>query len=807
MTEGSSRHAPGGELAAGRGGRSAHALEVLELDRVLERVAARASSELGRARVRALAPSGDADAVRRELAAVGATLRFLDEKPAWGMPAVPDVTEALARLGVEGAVLEPVPLHRLGVLLASSRAVASELAAREGYDELRPVADLLVQHRDLEEDLERCVDADGQVLDKASPELARLRSRMRGAHARIVRALESFIGSLPERIVVPDASVTVRDGRYVVPIRREGKGEVGGIVHDESQTGATLFIEPPAAIELMNELRELEREEAREVHRVLRRLTGGLAPLRDALAGALEALVRLDSLVARARTAAAWRATPPEVVEVGGAELRVLEGRHPLLAEAEMPVIPFDLEMEPGERAVVVSGPNTGGKSVFLKAVGLISALAQSGVVPPVGAGTRLPVFGSFYADIGDEQSIAHSLSTFSAHLANLREVVEGARADSLVLIDEMGTGTDPAEGAALARAILETLVAAGALTLVSSHLGELKRLDAEGSGIVNASLQFDSERMEPTYRLLKGRPGRSYGLAIARRLGFPARVLDAADGYRDQGEAQVEDLLGRLERREREVEALLASLDRERAETTRLRRDVEEREASLRQAEQTAERRAREDARRVLLEARAEVEEAIREVREAGEREADLEEAATAARRRVEAAARRERRRAPGSPGRSGGAPDLAVGDPVRVVATGARGRVRELRAGRALVETGGLKLELPVEDLERASEPEEPRAPARSSGGWIASGGGRARVEVDLRGMRVDEMEHELARAMDQAVLDDLPELRIIHGKGTGALKQRVGELLSTDGRVREFRPGEPGEGGAGVTVATFR
>ena len=291
-----------------------------------------------------------------------------------------------------------------------------------------------------------------------------------------------------------------------------------------------------------------------------------------------------------------------------------------------------------------MSGPNTGGKSVFLKATGLIAALTQSGVVPPVGSGTVLPVYGSFFADIGDEQSIARNLSTFSAHLANLSDLVAEADARSLVLIDEMGTGTDPAEGAALSRAVLEELVARGATTIVSSHLGELKRLDTEGSGIVNASLQFDAEQMQPTYRLVKGRPGRSYGLAIARRLGFPGEVLDRAETYREAGAAQMEDLLERLERQEREAELRSHELDMARARTERLRSDVENREHSVEEAERTAEDRARDDARKLLMEARREVEDAISRLREAVDAGQSLDEAAKEARRAVEVAAGRHK-------------------------------------------------------------------------------------------------------------------------------------------------------------------
>ncbi len=787
---------------------SRHALEVLEFARVLDRVAQRASCALGADRIRSLAPSSDAEAVRGELARVGAAMRFVEEKPSWGLPTIPDARDALAELAAEGSVLAPVALHGLGLLLAASRLVAAELEGREGrYEELRTLQDLLVEDRDAEEALDRSVDAEGTVLDTASRELRKIRDRLKGARARIARQLEAYMRSLPERFLVADASVSIREGRYVIPIRREGKGEVGGIVHDESHTGATVFVEPPIAVELTNQLRDLEREEGREIRRILGALTDRLRPLREALLGASDALVDFDALHARARTALAWRASIPEVLDPGAASYAVVRGRHPLLAqEGETPVVPFDLDLQEGERALVVSGPNTGGKSVFLKAVGLVSALAQSGVVPPVDQGTRLPAFETFFADIGDEQSIALSLSTFSAHLANLSEIVRRADRRSMVLIDEMGTGTDPAEGAALSRAVLEHLVERGAFVVVTSHLGELKRLDAEGSGIVNASLQFDSDRMEPTYQLVKGLPGRSYGLAIARRLGFPAGVLDRAESYRDHGEVRMEELLGRLERREREAEELTRSLEVERAEVARLTEEAKRRERAVHEAERTAEERSREQARKVLLEARAEVEEAIREVRDASDAQRDLEEVSHEARRRVEDAVRRHRRHAP-RPGKGRGVADVSAGDRVRVRATGAKGNVLEVRSDRALVEVGALRLEVPLLDLEPVTGGASPSPEQRGAGGWSGPDAGPVRLEVDLRGLRVDEVEIELGRALDQAIFEDLAELRIIHGKGTGALRQRVGELLQQDSRVRSQRPGGPTEGGAGVTVAAFR
>lgn len=790
----------GGEQAL-----SDHALSVLEFHRALEGVAGRATSPEGRAAVLALRPGYEPEAVRAELTRVSEMGVLLDRLAPWSAPAISECTPVLDRLSVEGAVLEATEVHTLGVLLGSGGEVRDAIAAKgEGLSALAPLKGRLYANEALVARIHRSVDAKGEVLDTASGDLRTIRQGIRRGHLKIVKRLEAFIADLPERHVVSDASVSIRDGRYVIPVRREGKGEVGGIIHDESATGATIFVEPPVAMALTNELKELERREAREVLRVLREITRDLHHLREELTDSHAALVDFDSLYARARTAADWRGEPPEVSEAGTA-FSVVDGRHPLLVASGDDVVPFDLELEAHESAVVVSGPNTGGKSVFLKAVGLISALTQSGVVPPVGKGTRLPAFSGFFADIGDEQSIAHSLSTFSAHLTNLKEIVERADSGSLVLIDEMGTGTDPTEGAALARAILEELVSRGATTLVTSHLGALKQLDREGSGIVNASLQFDPDRMEPTYQLVKGRPGRSYGLAIARRLGFRSSVLDRAEEHLPVDEANVEDLLERLERQDREARELVDSLTREREEAARLRTELAEREAELRREERSAERRARDDARRILLEARADVEDAIAAVRQTTDA-AHLEEASREARRRVEEAARRQKELQPEEPARAGPG-GLAPGDSVKVLGSGATGTVVELSKDRALVEVSGLRLHVAVSELEPTGSDAGGRdASPRVPSDWHAHDMEPC-TEVDLRGLRVDEVEIELGPALDRAIVSDLPELRIIHGKGTGAVRAKVTELLRQDGRVCDFRLGGQGEGGAGVTVARLK
>ncbi|MDQ3557455.1 MAG: endonuclease MutS2, partial [Gemmatimonadota bacterium] len=544
-----------------------HALHVLEFAAALDTVARLASSALGAGAVRALHPDADLGRIRAELADVQDLGVVLAREEGWSMPPIPDARAALRMLRLEGSVLDGLALRDLGVLLLSSRTARRRLFPREGVGPARlaSLAEGLLQREAEEAEIGRVIDEHGEVRDEASPELYRVRRSLKTARVRTVERLTSFAAGLPPHLQVPDASVSVREGRYVVPVRREGRGEVGGVVHDESGSGATLFVEPPMAIELMNRLREMEAREGREVHRVLRERTGALRPLHPDLVRSLDALVRLDSLLARARYAAQNGAHTPEMLPAGTEEYAVVDGVHPmLLARGERPV-PFGLRMERRERTLLISGPNTGGKTVLLKAIGLISLLAQSGVIPPVGPGTRLPVFRSVFADVGDEQSIEASLSTFSAHLKNLGEALAGADWESLVLADELGSGTDPVEGAALARSILLELTRRSAFTVATTHLGQLKLLAVEDRGVVNASLQFDAERLRPTYRLLKGIPGRSYGLAIARRLGLPDAVLAEADAALPQGERDVAKMLLELEATEERLS------DAERALATRL--------------------------------------------------------------------------------------------------------------------------------------------------------------------------------------------------------------------------------------------
>lgn len=788
-----------------------HALTVLEFDEAIAAVAGYAASDPGAVAVRALRPLTDVATVREALATVAEGMRLLRDDAGWQMPDIPDLVEALSRLAVRGYGWDGPTLRAGSQLLSACRTTRSALLPRrEEMVRLAALADVLADLPAAIALIDRAISEDGDVRNDASPELSRLRRAIQGARAKIVQRLTDYAASLPVHFQVPDASVSIREGRYVVPVRREGRSEVGGIVHGESQTGATLFVEPPLAIELMNRLRELVSEEAREVHRILTELTDQIRPHAPAMRASLEGLVVLDTFYARARYGVKADAHVPEVSAPGEASLTIIQGRHPLLLAKGETVVPFDLSLDEGEATLIISGPNTGGKTVLLKALGLLSMLAQAGVAPPVGPGSRLLLFSDAYADIGDEQSIEASLSTFSAHLRNLRETLDHADAGSLVLIDEIGSGTDPVEGAALAQAILLSLTRRGVLTVATTHLGALKLLATEDPRIVNASLQFDAERMLPTYRLLKGVPGRSFGLAIARRLGMSASVLAEAEAALPEGERDVGKLLLDLEAREQRVASLNSQLEAELERTRVLAGELNARDIDLARKEKDSERRSRQQARDLLLQSRGEVEAAIRQVRAVAD-EAALEDVARAARRRVETAAHRQRERTPEEarrPALSGAGAHLEPGVRVRIESLGRTGTLLEVRDSKGLVDAGGMRLHLPIHELSALPPGDDSGRSAKQR----RPAGGRfdvdldASPEVDLRGLRIDEMETRLVRALDNALVAGLSSFRIIHGKGTGALRSRVQTFLQDDPRIVSFRPGDRFEGGTGVTVVEF-
>ena len=784
------------------------ALDTIEFADVVDLVAALTVGPMGAARVRARRPTDDLAWISGELARVGEVAGLFRRGDGLLAEPIPDVTQSLGRLRIPGSVLEGIDLARLQRMLVAARLVQADLRR---VAETAPLAGALAKplpEARLERRLEQSVDPDGAVLDTASPRLAAARREVHAARQRLLRKLESLLRGLDSSATPADASVTVRGGRYVIPVRRDTRHRPGGIIHDESGSAGTLFIEPAEAIELGNALREAEVEEERETLRVLRELTDLLRPELPALRDAIEMCVAVDDLVARARYAVTVGGEVPAVADAPG-ELVIVNGRHPLLLAGPTEVVPFDLALAPDEHTLLISGPNTGGKTVLLKAVGLAAALAQSGIVPPVGPESRLPVFRRFYADIGDRQSIAASLSTFSAHVRMLRRVLEEADDATLVLLDEVGSGTDPAEGAALAAAALVSLTGRRSLTLATTHLGTLKDVASHTPGVVNASLQFDAATLTPTYRFLKGVPGRSYGLAIARRLGVAAEILADAEARLPDAERSLDLLLAAVEERQRELARKQEEVGERAIEqdalAARLAAQQESqaaREAELRRREKEAERAGRQQARAYLLEARQLVEQALGAARS--------EAAAKEARRMVEDGIREqgeeleraEQAEAAADSDREG---EIAVGDRVRL-ASGGAGQVLERRPdGKLVVGMGAMKMVVDAEQATRTAS--TGRSPAEHATPHpTATASEPSALEIDLRGMTGDEAEQATVAAVDAAVLAEQPYLRIIHGMGTGVVRERVRRVVSSDRRVARYGFAPRNQGGTGVTIVEF-
>jgi DNA mismatch repair protein MutS2 len=835
-------------------------LEALEFARVLDAVAGFAAGPLGAASVRARRPVTDLPWIQQELARVEELAALQRNGRGVVAEAVPELTQALGRLRITGAVLDGQELLALRRTLTAGRLVAGELRRVAADAPQSAALEAILPEASLEKRLELAIDEDGALLDSASPALASARSAIRIARDRLVQRLESLL-----RSVNSEGGVTLRDGRYVIPVPRDLRTRPEGIIHGESASGATLYIEPAAAIQLGNALREAESAAQREELAVLRALSELLRPAAVTIADLHAMCVAVDDLAARVRWSVEVDGHAPAVA-TAPALVRIVNGRHPLLVVASREsrvssresrvsslsvgdprlatgdprlatgdprlatgdprlatgdsrlatgdsrlatVVPFDLTLTDGEYTLLLSGPNTGGKSVLLKAVGLFIALAQSGIVPPIGPGCALPVVERIFADIGDRQSIAASLSTFSAHLALLREILDQADDRTLVLLDEIGSGTDPAEGGALAGATLMNLTRRRTLTLATTHLGALKELATHTPGIINGSLQFDAATLRPTYRLLKGVPGRSYGLAIARRLGLPAAVIAEAESQVPDREKSLDALLAAVEQRQRDQEDRAAQLEAKQADLDGLaaalaaqQESLDVRNSNLKRQERDAEKVARAQARQFLLEARETVEAAVAKA------EAGASEAAREARRAVEEAAgaqtaalraMEQQERKPGTL-----APALTVGDRVKLE-SGSTGELVELRGdGKVVVRIGSLKLVVDPATLTPIAGPPGRRAAQPPSRPEVVSEA--AAYEVDLRGMTGDEAEQSVIAAMDAAILAEQPYLRVIHGKGTGVVRERVQRIVRQDRRVKTSAYAPSNQGGTGVTIVDF-
>ena len=782
--------------------------QTLELPKILERLAAHTSFSAGAEKARALVPSTDPAEIRERLATTTEARRFLSLYPLTDLGGARDVRPMVEAARRE-AVLAPADLLDIAQTLQAAGRLRQTVIRQEAhFPRLAAIAARLEPCPELVEAIERVLDERGEVRDDASPALTRTRSELRAVHDRLIARLQRIISSPETAPFLQEPIITMREGRYVVPLKADFKGRIRGIVHDRSASGATLFIEPLSVVELGNTWRELQVAEEQEIRRILADLSARVAARSAEILETVDALADLDLAFAKARYADELDAAEPMLADGkpdrDGMRLRLLRARHPLLDPAT--VVPIDVVLDGETHVLVITGPNTGGKTVTLKTVGLLALMAQSGLHIPADENSMLPVFAAVYADIGDEQSIEQSLSTFSAHLTNILSFIHRADEHSLVLLDELGAGTDPAEGSALARALLETFRQRGAVTLVATHYPELKAYAQLTPGVCNACVEFDPETLRPTYHLTIGIPGRSNALAIARRLGLDEEIVRRAEALLSPQERQTEHLLADLHRLRLEAARARDEAYAARAEAQRLTEELRRRLARIDEERaailEEARREALEELERLREEARA-LRQKWRKAHLAPPVTQDVSGASYPPPPVAEAEA--ELNRLAAEVTESLRAPEpllptgpLRPGDTVWVKSLRAVGDLRALVDDEAEVQVGPLRVRIPARELERRAPPASAVEPS-----GVRYAPPTVPLRLDLRGQTVEEALESLDRYLDAAALAGLPWAHIVHGKGTGALRQAVRDFLRRHPLVRSYRSGEEGEGGDGVTV----
>ncbi len=795
--------------------------EILEFPQVVDMVRRYVVSPLGAAEVAKLRPLAQRKQSEEELASVGEAMEYLQaaEKTP-GRTAAPiefhglhDVRPAAERLRIEGAELEPVEIFQLLEVLNRAGDIRSVLASSEGrFPRLAALVAGIAEFRPLLRDLEGKILPNGQLDDHASGALRRIRREIEQQKRAVHESLERFVRAHGEEGSLQEDYVTIRNDRLVVPVKAEQKRRIEGVIHAASSTGQTLFVEPLETIDLNNQLVRLADAELAETHRILREMTARLAHYADAIAAGIETVGRLEGLFARARFGVELGA---KVARFSGPEqprLHLLQARHPLLEDLlrrqGKSAVPASLTMDAGRRVLIISGPNTGGKTVALKTVGLLALMAQAGLPVPAEE-AELPWFEQVLADIGDYQSIQDSLSTFSAHMGSIRTMIERATSRSLVLIDEMGAATDPQEGGALGVAVVEHFRQAGAFTLVSTHLPALKAYGINTPGVLSASVGFDEQTLEPNYRLTVGLPGKSAGLDIARWLGIPAGIIDNAQRALTSQDREVASLLQELHRRVEEHRAAEAALDERRQELERreqhTRKEWEKREtAKLQELERRVEL--------VLEKFKAEAKQTIERMSQPVASKKASREAA-----RVEREVRSEleatvletldeSRKGPLKPAGEG----VKEGDLVRLRDVGTPGRVRRKLAGEKIeVEVGFLRMQVGVEDVLEVLP--APAGPAKTLPDRVtfqaAPRTDQSLVEINVIGATADEARERVDKFLDTAVLTATPRVRVVHGHGMGVLRKALWEMFASHQHVEKYYAAEQREGGTGATVVELR
>jgi DNA mismatch repair protein MutS2 len=790
------------------------ALRTLEFDRIIERVVDQALTPLGARVLSHLEPDTDRENVAAALAATAETTSYLENNALFPLRAASDLAATLSALDVQGRPLDPLPLRSLADFVDSvEQARASVRQAAGSFPILTEIVARVSTFKTEIASVRRAIDPSGEVLDDASPALRAIRDRLRQKRNRLRQTLEQFVRGKDTSKYLQDEVITERNGRFVLLVRSEHRGNVPGIVHGSSASGASLFLEPSATVEINNDIVQLEDEERQEIHRILLALTDAFRARPGELETSVDVAIELDVLQAKARFGSHLNATRPEIADDDRIELRA--ARHPLLSREPVPI---DVILEPPTRVLLITGPNTGGKTVAIKTAGLFALMAQAGLFVPA-AVARLPVFRSIFADIGDEQSISASLSTFSAHITKIVAMDRELATPALVLLDEVGTGTDPNEGGALATAIVNHFKQRGALLIATTHFDAVKSWGTAADGVMTAAFAFDPQNFAPTYKLIYGAPGRSLAIEIAQRLGMPLAVVAAARGFLSDDQKRLAAHLARLDAQAR-------ALDSDRTKLQRDRRAVDEANATLAERERVVAEREERVAKRLseklddrVRQARRDIDEVIAQLKERSDALINTGVAGTAKAEARQAIDRitEQLRDSAHPPASAGGraAPvttpaELTIGARVAVGALGMEGTVISIRGDQAEIDVRGKRMRSKTRDIRVISAPSAPHAPAAP---------GRVRVNVDLKpregllselnviGCTVDQAVDRVAKFLDDTLVTDLHEVRIVHGHGTGQLRKGLAAYLKGHPLVAKFYAAPQEQGGGGATIVELK
>ncbi len=782
-------------------------LKKLELDKVLELLAEHAGSEAAKEKCRAMAPLTDADDIRALQKETSDACKLITLKGSPSLGGIRDMSASLARAD-RGGVLSTEELLQIAGCLKSARMVKNYADGDSVPTVLDPWFFQLMANKYLEEKIYTCIPAKDEIADAASDELASIRRKIRQQSAKIRESLQKIISSPSYAKILREPIITIRSDRFVVPVKSECKNDLPGLVHDVSASGSTFFIEPMQAVNANNALRELFVAERKEIERILAELSSECANYRTHIEENYRVLVTLDCIFARAKLSFAMNAMEPEIRTDGRLELK--RARHPLIDRQA--VVPISVRLGTDFDTLIITGPNTGGKTVTLKTIGLLTLMAECGMHIPADDGSYVSVFPLVLADIGDEQSIEQSLSTFSAHMKNIVEIVNVCDSESLVLLDELGAGTDPAEGAALAVALIEFCRQCGAKVAATTHYAELKIYAMRTDGVINASCEFDVETLKPTYRLLIGIPGKSNAFAISRRLGLPEHIIDKAKSMVNENDTNFEDVLNQLEQQRQEMERARAEAEQLRLETEKQKKQSEQYYNEIKLQREKAAQQAKKEAQYIIDDARRtanQVYDELKQLRKQMQDSADVQnsnERQAALRRTLNEAEAKlsggeEKKERPKA------SREIRVGDTVELLKYGSKATVLSIgKDGTYQLQAGIMKVNAKANEIYLLEN--QPKGNAKKViEGKVRELKAAVSPELDLRGMAVDEALPVLDNFLDSAFLANLPTVRIIHGKGTGVLRSAVQDELRRSKYVKNFRLGVYGEGENGVTIAEFK